>query len=184
MKLIKKKYDENERTESSDEKFLNISNTEFSQYADFFEKNNLDELLIEEKGTKILFRKNSYTEVSQSAAPAHPVSVPIASDVELPDSSGNEQPAETDATDSNADNNLIPVLSPLNGTFYSSSSPDAPAFVTAGDQVNSGDVLCIVEAMKIFNELKAEISGKIVKVLAQKGDSVKEGQQLFLIDPA
>lgn len=79
--------------------------------------------------------------------------------------------------------NLIEIKSPMVGTFYRSASPEAPAFVEAGKVIKVGDVLCIVEAMKLMNEIEAEQSGKIVKVLVENSQPIEFGQPLFLLDP-
>lgn len=78
----------------------------------------------------------------------------------------------------------ITIKSPMIGTFYRSPSPDKPAFVEVGDDIKSGDQICIVEAMKLFNEIEAEVSGKIVKVLADDASPVEYDQPLFLVDPS
>jgi acetyl-CoA carboxylase biotin carboxyl carrier protein len=79
---------------------------------------------------------------------------------------------------------LIAITSPMVGTFYRSPSPEAAAFVQSGDEVEPGKVVCIIEAMKLFNEIEAEVRGKIVKVLAENGKPVEYGQKLFLIKKA
>ncbi|MBP9185465.1 MAG: acetyl-CoA carboxylase biotin carboxyl carrier protein [Bacteroidia bacterium] len=79
--------------------------------------------------------------------------------------------------------NLITIKSPMIGTFYKSSSPDKPAFVGVGDEIVSGKVLCIIEAMKLFNEIEAEVSGRIVKVLVENASPVEYDQPLFLVEP-
>lgn len=91
-------------------------------------------------------------------------------------------PAATTEAPSNA--NLIEVKSPIVGTFYRSSSPDKPPFIKVGDEINVGDVVCIVEAMKLFNEIESEVSGKIVKVLVEDASPVEYDQALFLVEPA
>ena len=73
------------------------------------------------------------------------------------------------------------IVSPMVGTFYSSPDPDSPAFVSVGDEVSEDTTVCIMEAMKIFNEIKAQVSGKIVKVLVKSGDPVEFGQPLFIV---
>ena len=78
--------------------------------------------------------------------------------------------------------NCHEVTAPVVGTFYEASSPDAPAFVQLGDQVKRGQILCIVEAMKLMNEIKAEIDGKIVEITVGNGETVEYGQTLFLIE--
>ncbi|MCU0442983.1 MAG: acetyl-CoA carboxylase biotin carboxyl carrier protein [Bacteroidia bacterium] len=79
--------------------------------------------------------------------------------------------------------NLITIKSPMIGTFYKSSSPDKPAFVNIGDEIKPGSVLCIVEAMKLFNEIESEVSGKIVKILVENASPVEYDQPLFLVEP-
>ncbi len=81
------------------------------------------------------------------------------------------------------DDKLIPVISPMVGTFYAAPSPDADAYVSVNQKVSNGDVVCIVEAMKLMNEIEAEASGRIVKILVENGQPVEYGQTIFLIDP-
>ncbi len=77
----------------------------------------------------------------------------------------------------------VPVTAPMVGTFYRAPGPDQPPFVQEGDRVEAGQTLCIIEAMKMFNEIQAEVSGRVVRVLAENGAPVEYGQPLFLIDP-
>ena len=86
------------------------------------------------------------------------------------------------ATDENS--KYITIKSPMIGTFYRKPSPDKPMFVEVGSSINKGDVLCVVEAMKLFNEIEAEISGKIVKILVDDMSPVEFDQPLFLVDPS
>jgi len=79
------------------------------------------------------------------------------------------------------DENLHTITSPMVGTFYASSSPDTPAYVSVGDRVSEGTVVCIVEAMKLFNEIEAEVNGEIVEILVNNGQLVEYGQPLFLV---
>jgi acetyl-CoA carboxylase biotin carboxyl carrier protein len=80
--------------------------------------------------------------------------------------------------------NLLKITSPIVGTFYRSASPEKPAYVKVGDAVDKGTVVCIIEAMKLFNEIESEIKGKIVKVLVEDATPVEYGQPLFLVEPA
>ena len=93
-----------------------------------------------------------------------------------------ETPAAPAANDN--DSNYITIKSPLIGTFYRKPSPDKDAFVSIGDEVSSGSVVCVVEAMKLFNEIESEVSGKIVKVLVDDMSPVEYDQPLFLVDPS
>ncbi len=79
--------------------------------------------------------------------------------------------------------NFITIKSPMIGTYYKSQSPDKPAFVQVGDEIKPGQVLCIVEAMKLFNEIEAEVSGRIVKILVENASPIEYDQPLFLVEP-
>ena len=103
------------------------------------------------------------------AAPAAPA--PAAPAAEAPKAASNED-------------NYITVKSPMIGTFYRRSAPDKPTFVEVGSTVGNGDVLCVIEAMKLFNEIESEVSGKIVKILVDDNSPVEYDQPLFLVDPS
>lgn len=92
--------------------------------------------------------------------------------------------AETPATEAEDNSNYVTVKSPMIGTFYRASGPGKDPFVSVGDTVSQGSVLCIVEAMKLFNEIESEVSGKIVKILADDATPIEYDQPLFLIDPS
>ena len=94
-----------------------------------------------------------------------------------PESSASDD-SEVESTEG-----LLEIKSPIVGTFYRSSAPDKPPYVKVGDSINTGDVVCIVEAMKLFNEIESEISGKVVKVLVEDASPVEYDQVLFLVDP-
>lgn len=109
-------------------------------------------------------------------APAAPAAAPAPA---APPASEAPQPEAT--TDDEA--NYVPVKSPMVGTFYRSPSPDKAAYVKIGDTIAAGDTVCIIEAMKLFNEVDAEVSGKIVKVMVEDAQPVEYDQVLFLVDP-
>lgn len=92
--------------------------------------------------------------------------------------------ASTEEASGATDSNLITIKSPIIGTFYRKPSPDKPVFVEVGSTINAGDVLCVIEAMKLFNEIESEVSGKIVKVLVDDSSPVEFDQPLFLVDPS
>lgn len=95
-------------------------------------------------------------------------------------------PAEAPANggQTNENDNLVTIKSPIIGTFYRKPSPDKPVFCEVGDTVKEGDVICVIEAMKLFNEIESEVSGKIVKVLVDDSTPVEFDQPLFLVEPA
>ena len=158
-------------------------------------ENELTEIdLKDEKETVSLRREGSQAPVVQvSPAPAAPPAapapvapaVPAAPAAPAPAPAAPAPAAAPAAEPSPADtSNLEQITSPMVGTFYSAAKPESPAFANVGDTVTADTTVCIVEAMKIFNEIKAEQSGVIEKVLVSNGDSVEFGQALFLVRPA
>ena len=153
-------------------------------------ENELTEIdLKDEKETVSLRREGSQAPVVQvSPAPAAPPAAPAPAAPATPaaPAPAASAPAAAPAAEpSPADtSNLEQITSPMVGTFYSAAKPESPAFANVGDTVTADTTVCIVEAMKIFNEIKAEQSGVIEKVLVSNGDSVEFGQALFLVRPA
>ena len=138
-------------------------------------KSNIDEISVEQKDFKITIKQN--TGVVHVAPAPLPQAAPVATGA-----LGAATPAAPVAAPPKADN-LITIKSPMIGTFYRRSSPDKPAFAEVGDEVNPGKVVCIIEAMKLFNEIESEVSGKIVKVLVEDASPVEYDQPLFLVEP-
>ena len=99
-----------------------------------------------------------------------------------PSSAQSEIPKQTPSHEE--DNNYVTIKSPIIGTFYRKPSPDKPSFVELGDTISEGTVLCVIEAMKLFNDIESEISGKIVKILVEDTSPVEFDQPLFLVDPS
>ena len=148
-------------------------------------KSNIGELSIEEKDFKITIKQKEEpaqtfvtAPVSQPiiAAPQSVAAQPIAS---VPVESAQ---SKTQSSDSTA--GLITIKSPMIGTFYRKPSPDKPLFVEVGTEIEPGKVVCIIEAMKLFNEIESEISGRIVKILVDDSSPVEYDQPLFLVEPA
>ncbi len=138
-------------------------------------ENDIAEFTYEEEGTKISLKRGQepVTQVvtQQVAVAQAPVQAAVA-----------QAPVATPAAAPVAEESNLPSInSPMVGTFYGASSPGAPAFVKEGDSIVEGQVLCIVEAMKLMNEVKADKAGVIAKVLVQNGQAVKKGDKLFLI---
>ena len=148
-------------------------------------KSNIGELSIEEKDFKICIKQKE-DQVQQTIVSGPPVmqahypqqvSAPPATGqlTQTPLPSAQEAPAKTD--------NLITIKSPMIGTYYKRPSPDKPVFVEVGDDIVPGKVLCIIEAMKLFNEIESEVSGKVVKILVDDASPVEYDQPLFLVEP-
>ncbi len=149
----------------------------------FVAKSGASEVNLEMDDVKITIRtgrdEKEHTIVQQipAVAPVQPQVVAPAPVAETP------APAAPAAAPAEEDN-YITVKSPIIGTFYRKPSPDKPVFKEVGDQVGVGDVLCVIEAMKLFNEIESEVSGKIVKILVDDASPVEFDQPLFLIDPS
>lgn len=147
----------------------------------FVAKSGVNEVSIEEKDFKITIKTNQAptyvtATIPAAAAPVVQQAAPAAA------APAAKTPAGTPASEDTS--KYITVKSPMIGTFYRSSSPDKPAFANVGDEIKAGQVVCIIEAMKLFNEIESEISGRIVKVLAEDASPVEFDQPLFLVDPA
>ena len=145
----------------------------------FVAKSGVNEVEIEQKDFKIVIKSHSEPKeqiIVQAATPIAAASV-AALPTAAPASVVPETPAEVEL-------NYITVKSPMIGTFYRSAGPDKDAFVNVGDTIGKGNTVCIIEAMKLFNEIEAEISGRIVKVLVDDSTPVEYDQPLFLVDPS
>ncbi|MEY2963629.1 MAG: acetyl-CoA carboxylase biotin carboxyl carrier protein [Bacteroidota bacterium] len=149
----------------------------------FVAKSGANEVSLETEDFKITIKTGGEAEAQQPTfihAMAPQASMPMAA---APVAQAGAPAASAPAT-AEDNNNYITVKSPMIGTFYRSPSPDQDAFVKVGDEIAPGDVLCIVEAMKLFNEIESEVSGKIVKVLVDDQTPIEYDQPLFLVDPS
>ena len=149
----------------------------------FVAKSGVSEVEIEQKDFKIVIKAENkskkeehtvYVQAPQQISAPAPVAAPAA--VATPEAP--KAPAVSE------DAKYITIKSPMIGTFYRSTSPDKPALANVGDSIEKGKVVCIIEAMKLFNDIEAEISGRIVKVLVDDASPVEYDQPLFLVDPA
>lgn len=150
------------------------------------DSSSVDEFVFEQDDTKLKLKKhNGQTVVAQA-----PVAVQGAPVVEAPKAAAPAPAVEApeapkaEKKEVVADANLHKITSPMVGTFYSSPNPESPAFVKVGDQVGEESIVCIVEAMKLFNEIEAEVTGEIVEILVENGELVEYGQPLFLVKEA
>jgi len=145
-------------------------------------KTNIGEITIEEEGTKITIKQKK-DPVQHIVANAGSFSSPPAPAAPAPAAPAAPAPAAAAVPAPKADN-LVTIKSPMIGTFYRQSGPGKPIFVNVGDEVTVGKVVCIIEAMKLFNEIDSEVSGRIVKILVDDASPVEYDQPLFLVDPS
>ncbi len=153
-------------------------------------ENDLSELDLKDKEETVTVKRGTpggavinhqpviYNGTGAGPMPTAPVAVTARAAPIAEEAAPGDTPAEVDTT------GLIVVKSPMVGTFYASANPDAPPFVTSGTPVSPDTVVCLIEAMKVFNEIKAETSGTIERVLVQSGTAVEFGQKLFLVKPS
>lgn len=145
----------------------------------FVQKSGVNEVEITDKDFKITIKTANQQVVTVAPAPVMAMPAAVAAPAPAAAPAAPAAPAAAPA----ADSKLITVKSPMIGTFYRSSSPDKPSFVNVGDEIKPGQVICIIEAMKLFNEIESEVSGRIVKVLVDNASPVEYDQPLFLVEP-
>jgi acetyl-CoA carboxylase biotin carboxyl carrier protein len=167
---------------------------EIQELIKLINKSTITEFKLEEGDTKIVIKTSSgesatpavqYISQAPIAVPAPVVAVPPAAPVAVSAPVAEAPKAVEAAAPAAADSNagLLEITSPIVGTFYRTPGPNKEAYVKVGDAVDKGKVVCIVEAMKLFNEIESEVKGKIVKVLLEDASPVEYGQPLFLVDP-
>ncbi|MEQ6119582.1 acetyl-CoA carboxylase biotin carboxyl carrier protein [Reichenbachiella sp. MALMAid0571] len=151
---------------------------EIKDLIDFLSASGLEEVNIETEELKIKIKrsKTQVIEKSVSTAPTVQAATPVAA---------APAPVVAPVVEANtASTNYIEIKSPMIGTFYRSANPESDVFVSVGDEVSVGKTVCIIEAMKLFNEIESEVSGKIVKILVENAQPVEYDQPLFLVDPS
>ncbi|MEX8549194.1 MAG: acetyl-CoA carboxylase biotin carboxyl carrier protein [Mucilaginibacter sp.] len=144
----------------------------------FVSKSGVNEVSIEQQDFKITIKTNQ----PQTAVVTTTIPAAAAETVATPSITVTTPVVTTPVAEDTS--KYITIKSPMIGTFYRSSSPEKPLFVNVGDEIKTGDVLCIIEAMKLFNEIESEVSGRIVKILVENASPVEYDQPLFLVDPA
>ena len=179
MKSAKKKINEKE---------IQMNLNEIQELIKFVAKSGVSEVELETKGIKIIIKtpgngngkKQEAPVIMQAAIPAAApvITIPVAAaETKAPEVKKETAPASEESK-------YITIKSPMIGTFYRSPGPDKPVFVNVGDEIKPGKAICIIEAMKLFNEIEADITGKIVKMLVNDSTPVEYDQPLFLIDPS
>lgn len=147
----------------------------------FVSRSGVNEVAIEQENFKITIKTNQAPVYVNAALPAAPAPQPVAPTVAATQPAVETKAASTPEAEDTS--KYITVKSPMIGTFYRSSSPDKPSFANVGDEIGVGKVICIIEAMKLFNEIESEVSGRIVKVLVDNASPVEYDQPLFLVEP-
>jgi len=157
-----------------------MKTSEIRDLIDFIAQSGLNEVDIETKELKLHVKREPDQKVIKSSAPviAAPVSVAPAA-VTTP--AVTQTPAKVDKPAASG-KNTVEIKSPMIGTFYRSSNPDSPAFASVGDKISKGQTVCIIEAMKLFNEIESEVSGTIVKAMVENSSPVEYDQVLFVVE--
>ncbi|QUW22278.1 acetyl-CoA carboxylase biotin carboxyl carrier protein [Sporosarcina sp. Marseille-Q4063] len=156
---------------------------EIREIIKLIDQSSIEKFSYEADGAKLVLKKGS-TEQVVSAVQTEPITeVPAAlpAPVQEVPVAAPQKEAPKASVEAVQDPSLHEITSPMVGTFYSASSPEAEAYVKSGDKVSENSIVCIVEAMKLFNEIEAEVSGEIVEILAEDGQLVEYGQPLFLV---
>ncbi|MEQ9466653.1 MAG: acetyl-CoA carboxylase biotin carboxyl carrier protein [Ekhidna sp.] len=153
---------------------------EIQELINFLSESGLEEVNIETDDFKVSIKRSAEQHVIASA----PIAQPAAAPAPVPAPQAAPAPSTDGGAPAAANSNLVEIKSPMIGTFYRSPNPESPSFVEVGSSVNAGDPVCIIEAMKLFNEIESEVSGKIVKVLVDNAQPVEYDQPLFLVDPS
>ncbi|MFA5038746.1 MAG: acetyl-CoA carboxylase biotin carboxyl carrier protein [Candidatus Omnitrophota bacterium] len=152
---------------------------EIKEMINLMNENNLTELEIEKEGLRVCLKKGMEGRVAVEHLPPRPVALPVSAL-----SAAETPPKESAPKERAASKNLKEIKSPMVGTFYRAPSPESPPFVEINQAIEIGHVVCIVEAMKLMNEIKSEVKGKIVDILVNNAEPVEFGQPLFLVEPS
>ncbi|UTR09469.1 acetyl-CoA carboxylase biotin carboxyl carrier protein [Evansella sp. LMS18] len=167
---------------------------EIRELIKLIDQSSIEEFDFEQNGAKVSMKKQSAGGTVQAAVQSAPAAAPaVQGDKQETVRENNTAPAVAEAAvkeeqqpapvNNTRSEELHTITSPMVGTFYQAPSPDSPPYVKTGDKVNEESVVCIVEAMKLMNEIEAEVKGEIVEVLAENGQLVEYGQELFLVKP-
>lgn len=144
---------------------------DLKEIIELLRETDITELQVEKDGTKVKIKREKY--LQSIDIPAHRPSVVSAQETQMREVAAEEP-----------EQRLITITSPIVGTFYRSPSPEAPTFIEIGQKVKRGQVLCLIEAMKLMNEIECEVDGTVVKALVDNGQAVEYGEPLFLVEPA
>ncbi|HEY5691394.1 MAG TPA: acetyl-CoA carboxylase biotin carboxyl carrier protein [Cyclobacteriaceae bacterium] len=160
-----------------------MKTSEIRDLIDFIAHSGLNEVDIETKELKIHVKREPDQKVLKSSAPVMAASAPAPAAATTPAPQTAPSAAPAPATPAAASSKQVEIKSPMIGTFYRSSNPDTPPLVSVGDKITKGQTVCIIEAMKLFNEIESEVSGTVVKVLVENASPVEYEQGLFVVEP-
>lgn len=155
---------------------------EIQELLDFISQSGLAEVNIETEQFKVAVKKYQDTNITTVTSVAPLAQAPVVAPQTTTPATSSSTPAATVPAVKES-SNLITIKSPMIGTFYRSQNPETPAFANVGDEIKSGQTVCIIEAMKLFNEIESEVSGRIVKILVENASPVEYDQPLFLVEP-
>jgi acetyl-CoA carboxylase biotin carboxyl carrier protein len=155
-----------------------MQTTEIRDLIDFIAQSGLNEVDIETKELKLHVKREPDQKVMKSAAPVMAAPIAVAAQPQV----AQQAPAKVEKPAAGGAKGLE-IKSPMIGTFYRTSNPDSPPFVSVGDKITKGQTVCIIEAMKLFNEIESEVSGTIVKAMVENASPVEYDQVLFVVEP-
>lgn len=158
---------------------------ELKELIDFIASSGLNEVNIETNEFKVSVKREAEHHMIASAPASIAAPMPtVAPALPSPTPSPSTDEAKSGTVTESSNTNLIEIKAPMIGTFYRSANPESPSFINVGDEVKAGQTVCIIEAMKLFNEIECDVSGKIVKVLVDDATPVEYDQPMFLVEPA
>ena len=153
-----------------------MKNKEIQDLINFIKKSDLDDVSIETENYKIRVKKNQNKNTNQPKKVVEEI-IETTSEIQKAETKQNK------TKETNESNNHLIIKSPMIGTFYRASNPKSNPFIKEGDIISEGQTICIIEAMKLFNEIESEVSGKVIKILIDDASPVEYDQDLFVIDP-
>lgn len=157
---------------------------EIIELIDFISKKKLEEVKVETAEIKLSVKKTGGSRVIEQQVYSSGPMTAVAPQINAPATTKSEDESSSKETPTAPANNYITVKSPMIGTFYRTPDPESPVFANVGDTISVGQTICIIEAMKLFNEIESDISGKVIEVLVENATPVEYDQPLFVIDPS
>lgn len=182
--MAKKSIKPAKATSESKPNSSEMKTTEIRDLIDFISKSGLNEVDIETKELKLHVKREPDQKVFKSTPVVAPIA-PVAAATPVTAQAASQAPATKAAPPAEASSGkkTVDIKSPMIGTFYRTANPDSPPFVSVGDKVTKGQTVCIIEAMKLFNEIESEVSGTIIKVMVENATPVEYDQVLFVVEP-